>query len=93
MNKDDGGKSVKQIIKEGFVGVSGSKGEMKQSEEESAKKKGNKIAESDKEIEEGELIDNWENVTPEKGNRSPILQFWPCEDIDTISLFCSSRSG
>ncbi|KAL0726876.1 hypothetical protein Bca4012_022969 [Brassica carinata] len=74
MNKDDGGKSVKQLITEGIVGVRDSKEEMKQSEEESAKKK-SKIAKSDKEIEEGELIDNWENVTPKKGNRSPILQF------------------
>lgn len=83
-NKKDGsGKSVKQIIKVSVIGKYGlevktieettKKAEPKEGNTEAAKE--NQIAGTVKEVEEGELVENWEDVTPGKGSGSPNLKY------------------
>lgn len=68
----EGGKSEEEISKEGD---DMSEGEMMKKTEISAQMKDIELAEPENGIEKGELVNNWEDVTPKKGNRSPILQF------------------
>lgn len=80
INKKDGaGKSVEQIIKEGEMGKDGHETKEAEVSKEGIEREanGNESTQNEnkKKIEEGEVVEEWEEVTPGKGSRSPNLEY------------------